>query len=93
MTLGAPLTLTENGIASFTLPAGHPLTESNLRQMATRHGEFACIAEADERSDEQRAADLASQQARLDEIFSRADLERHPALAGLYAAVQRYRSA
>jgi len=91
MVLGAPLAVAEHGVTNFTLPAGHVLTDSNLRQIALRHGEFACIAEDDPRSDEAREAERAHHQSRLDTIFSRADRSK-PAIAGLYAAVLAYRS-
>ncbi|MCE1241413.1 MAG: hypothetical protein LWW83_15980 [Azonexaceae bacterium] len=91
MVLGAPLALAEHGITNFTLPAGHELTETSIRQIAMRHGEFLCIVEDDPRSDEEREADLLQHKARLDRIFSQANLE-HPALDGLYRAVLAYRS-
>jgi len=91
MVLGASLTIAENGVTNFTLPAGHVLTDSNLRQIVRRHGEFACVAEEDTRSDEVREAEYAHLQSRLDTIFSRADRSK-PAIAGLYAAVLAYRS-
>lgn len=91
MVLGAPLTIAEHGVTNFFLPAEHELTESNIRQIALRNGEFVCINEVDERSDEVRAAELAAVQQRLDKIFSLADLSR-PAMAGLRAAVMAYRS-
>lgn len=91
MVLGAPLTIAEHGIANFSLPAGHVLTESNIRQMAVRRGEFACIAVDDPRSDEERAAEQAALTERLEHIFQVAD-RANPAIAGLYAAVLAYRS-
>jgi len=91
MVLGAPLTIAEHGVTNFALPAGHVLTDSNLQQIVRRHGEFACIAEDDPRSDEVREAEQVHRQERLDTIFSRADRSK-PAVAGLYAAVLAYRS-
>ena len=91
MVLGAPLTIAEHGVTNFALPAGHVLTDSNLRQIVQRHGEFACITEDDPRSDEMRAAERVHCQSRLDTIFSRADRSK-PAIARLYAAVLDYRS-
>jgi hypothetical protein len=91
MVLGAPLTIAEHGVTNFSLPAGQELTESNLRQIALRHGEFACIQEDDPRTDAQRAAELAEHQTRLAKIFARADMSR-PMLAGLHDAVLAYRS-
>lgn len=91
MELGAPLTIAEHGVTNFTLPAGQVLTDTNLRQIAMRHGEFVCVLEDDPRSDAERAADRLASEARLAKIFADADLSR-PALAGLYAAVLAYRS-
>lgn len=91
MVLGASLTIAEHGVTNFALPAGQVLTEDNLRQIALRHGEFACIAEDDPRSDEACAAERAQHEARLQRIFANADLDQ-PAVAGLYAAVLAYRS-
>jgi len=91
MVLGASLTIAEHGVTNFALPAGHVLTEDNLCQIARRGGEFACIAEEDPRSDEDRAAEQAANAAQLQRIFANADMER-PAVAGLYAAVLAYRS-
>lgn len=91
MVLGATLQLAVSGVANFTLPEGHTLTESNIRQIALRHGEFVCIAEEDLRSEEAYMADLAIIKSRLEQIFSRAD-RSHPSIAGLHAAVLAYRS-
>jgi hypothetical protein len=91
MVLGDALKIAVNGVANFTLPEGHTLTESNIRQIALRHGEFVCIGEEDLRSEESYMADLSIIEHRLDQIFSRADRSQ-PAIAGLYAAVLAYRS-
>ena len=91
MVLGAPLTIAEHGVTNFSLPAGHVLTEQNIRQIALRHGEFVCIAVPETRSDAECAEALAQAQARLDVIFSLVDRHR-PAIAGLYKAVLAYRS-
>ncbi len=90
MVLGAPLTLTEKGVISFSLPVGHVLTESNLQQMRVRRAEFVCVQEADQRSDVERADAWAQAEERLQRIFRAADL-RQPALAGLYEAVRAFR--
>lgn len=90
MVLGAPLILTENGVISFSLPAGHVLTESNLQQMKVRHAEFVCVQEVDRRSDAERADAWAQAEARLQRIFRAADL-RQSAMAGLYEAVRAFR--
>lgn len=91
MILGAPLTIAEHGVVNFFLPAGHELTESNIRQIALRHGEFLCILEDDPRSDEECVAARRATEQRLAQIFSLADRSR-PAIAGLHAAVLAYRS-
>lgn len=90
MVLGAALILTEKGVISFNLPAGHELTESNLQQMRVRHAEFVCVQEVDQRSDAERAEAWAQAEARLQRIFRAADL-RQPTMAGLYEAVRAFR--
>lgn len=90
MLLGAALTLIEHGVVTFRLPAGHELTESNLRQLAVHHGEFVCIEETDTRSDDEREQQWAMDEARLARIFRLADLSQ-PALAGLYQAILNFR--
>lgn len=91
MVLGAPLALAEHGITNFTLPQGHVLTESSIRQIGMRHGEFLCVEEDDPRSDEEREAENLAHAARLDKIFALANREQ-PAVAALYQAVLNYRS-
>lgn len=90
MVLGSTLTLAEHGVSNFSLPAGTLLTESNIRQIALRHGEFVCVEEDDPREDEERAAEWIAATARLDRIFVNAD-RSNPAVAGLYEAVLAYR--
>ncbi len=90
MVLGAPLVIPEHGIISFTLPAGHALTESNLHQMSVRHAEYVCVQEEDGRTEEEREIVWTAREKRLQNIFRKADL-RQPALAGLYDAVRRFR--
>lgn len=91
MVLGAPLVIAEQGVTTFTLPAGHELTDSNMAQIAQRNGEWACIEDDDPRSDDERAADLVATQAHLDNLFAQTDRSQ-PANAALYAALLRYRS-
>lgn len=91
MVLGAPLLLTEHGVTTLTLPAGHELSETSLHQLYQRHAEYVCIVEDDPRTDEQRAADSEALNARLEAMFAATDRSQ-PAMAGLFAAVQRYRS-
>jgi hypothetical protein len=92
MVLGASLIIAEKSVISFSLPAGHVLTESNLQQMRVRQAEFVCVQEVDGRSDAERADAWAMTEARLRRIFRAADL-RQPAMASLYAAVRAYRRA
>lgn len=91
MVLGAPLVVAEMGVTTFTLPAGHQLTESNMAQIAQRNAEWACIEEVDERSDDERAACLQATQEHLDSLFAQADRSQ-PAIVALCDAVLRYRS-
>lgn len=91
MVLGAPLTITEQGVTTFTLPAGHLLTDSNMAQIAQRNAEWACVVEDDPRSDEERSGDTQAIQDRLDHLFAQSDRSQ-PAIAALYDAVLRYRS-
>lgn len=89
--LGAPVSLTSNGMLRFALPAGHALTEDNLRQMAIYGGEFVTVVEPDLRSDEQIAIDVANAARRLIEVFSGADLTKSP-MADLFDQILGYRS-
>lgn len=90
MVLGAPVALVEHGVIRFSLPAGHALTEANVRQLAVHRAEYVCIRDDDPRSDEEREREWAAAEQRLDHIFRKADLD-DPALAGLYQAVLAYR--
>lgn len=90
MVLGAPLVLAERGVIRFSLPAGHGLTEANLRQLAVHQAEFVCIQEIDDRSDQQREQEIAAHERRLARIFRTADLD-DPVVASLYNAVLAYR--
>lgn len=90
MVLGAPLVLADRGVIRFALPAGHGLTEANLRQLAVHQAQFVCIQEEDSRSDEERAEEIADHERRLARIFRSADFNE-PALAGLYSAVVAFR--
>lgn len=90
MVLGAPVVLPEHGVSDFSLPAGHTLTDSNIHQMAVRHAEFICIELPDERTPEEREAEWAMNEMRLQQIFRAADLE-DPTMARLYQAVLTFR--
>jgi hypothetical protein len=82
MVLGEPVALRERLVIRFSLPAGHVLTEGNLRNMAAHRAEFLCIAVPDERSAAEVAADAAAAQQRLTRIFEGADLNE-PVMARL----------
>lgn len=90
MILGAPIVLSEHGITSFSLPAGHELTETNLRQMAVRHAEFVCVQVPDERSEEERNGEWKMAEQRLRHIFRAVDLH-DPVISRLYEAVVAFR--
>lgn len=91
MVLGEAITLTDRHVLRFSLPAGHTLTETNLRQLAVHHAEFVCVALPDQRSEEQIALDVAAAAARVKDIFAGGDLSQ-PALAALYERVLAYRT-
>ena len=91
MVLGAPLTLVERNIVRFSLPAGHELTESNLRQLASHHAEFVCIVTPDSRTADEIAIESAAAAARVMHIFEGADLSQ-PVMAALFDRVLAYRS-
>lgn len=90
MILGAPLVLSEHGISNFSLPAGHSLTETNLRQMAVRHAEFVCVQQNDERSDAEREAERKADELRLRHIFRASNFD-NPVMSRLYEAVLAFR--
>ncbi len=92
MVLGAPLNISgPNGIVRFSLPAGHTLTEDNLHQLVTHHGEYLLVLEPDNRSDEQVALDAMLAARRVMEIFQGASLDE-PLMASLFDCVLTYRS-
>ncbi len=91
MVLGAPLTIAEHGVTNFSLPAGHVISASSLRQILQRHGEYLCIAEDDPRTEEEIREDRKTVEARVNRIFSGADLSQ-PNMAAFRAAVLAYRS-
>lgn len=90
MVLGTQLVVAEHGVIRFSLPAGHALTEANLRQLAIHQAEFVCIQEEDARTDDEREREWAAHEERLARIFRSADMN-DPAVAGLYNAVLAYR--
>lgn len=91
MVLGAPLTLSSNGIRRVSLPAAHTLTDDNLIQLARHGAEFMTIVEPDNRSDEQVAEDAAAAARRTLAIFKGADLSV-PIMLALFDQVLGFRS-
>jgi hypothetical protein len=91
MELGAPINLASHGMLRVALPAGHALTEDNLRQLAIYGGEFITVVVEDRRSDEQVAIEAATAARRLMEIFSGADVTKSP-MAELFDQILAYRS-
>ena len=91
MVLGAPLTITENGVRTYSLPAGHVLTETNLHQISIRHAEFVCVQQSDERTPEERENQRLAAEIRLKHIF-RAASKDNPAMVRLYDSIFAYRS-
>ncbi len=92
MVLAVPASATSHGILRFSLPAGHALTEDNLRQLLTHRVEFVFVAIPDPRSDEEVAVDAALSARRAIEIFAGADLT-DPNMAALFDQVLVHRSA
>lgn len=92
MVLGAPVSVSSNRFMVLSLPAGHQLTSDNLNQLVAHHAEFIYVAEPDNRSDEEVAADAALSAHRVLQIFSGADLA-DPNVATLFDQVLLYRSA
>ena len=92
MVLGMPVRVARHGQVRFSLPAGHTLTEDNLRQLTAHRAEFIFIAEPDRRSDEEVAIDAARAAHRVMDIFAVADLS-DPTMAALFDQVLGYRSA
>jgi len=90
MVLGRSISITARGLLSFSLGAGTCLTEDSIHQILAHHAECVCIATPDSRSPEQRAAEIAQQEMRLQEIFQHAD--DAPATQALLAALRHYRS-
>lgn len=92
MLLARPLTLVEHEVVTYTLPAGHVLTEENLHQLASHHSVGALVQQEIERTDEEHQAHIQRQSARLHRIFRHADLTA-PQAQALVAALLAHRSA
>lgn len=92
MALGAPVNVVTSGVMRFSLPAGHKLTEDNLRQLTIHRAEYIFVAEPDTRSDAKVAEDAALAARRLMQIFENADLS-DGTTAALFDQVLAFRSA
>lgn len=92
MALAQALTLVEHGIVTYSLPAGHVLTQENLHQLASHHAVCVRVEQQDTRTDTQREADTARQVGRLKMIFRHADLDA-PESQALLQALLAHRSA
>jgi hypothetical protein len=92
MVLGAPANAVSGGSMSFSLPAGHALTEENLHQLLAHHVEFIFVLMPDARTDEQVAIDAAMAARRVIKIFDTADFS-DANTAALFDQVLGYRSA
>jgi hypothetical protein len=92
MLLGAPADAVSGGAMSFSLPAGHTLTDDNLHHLLAHCVEFIFVDEPDTRADEEVAADAARVAGRLLRIFDGAD-HSDPNLSALFEQVLRYRNA
>lgn len=90
MTLHAPLRIAKNGVLRFSLPQDHVLTADNLRQLAIHQAEFVPIRVEDARSEEKQLRESAMLEARLNQIFSAADLQK-PVMAKFFNAVLAYK--
>lgn len=92
MTLHAPLRIAKNGVLRFSLPQDLVLTADNLHQLAIHQAEFVPIRVEDERSEEKQLRECAIQEARLNQIFSAANLQQ-PLMTEFFNAVLAYRKA
>jgi hypothetical protein len=89
--LGSAANAVVGGAVSFSLPAGHVLTEDNIRQLQVHKVEFIFVVCEDVRSDAQVAEDAAQAAARVLRVFADADLSV-PCMAALFDQVLAYRS-
>lgn len=92
MRLGAPVNVVTNGVMRFSLPAGHELTDDNLRQLTIHRAEYMFVAEPDTRTEAEVAEDAALAAHRVMEIFEGADLS-DATTATLFDQVLAFRSA
>jgi hypothetical protein len=73
------------------LPAGAVLTDENLHQLLAHQVEFVCVAEPEQRTQEEIDKHVEAVKARLDTVFATADRTASH-VAALYAQVLAYRS-
>jgi hypothetical protein len=92
MVLGSDANAVTGGAESFSLPAGHTLTDDNLHQMVAHQVEFVFVVKPDTRTDEQVAVDSAQAARRMIRIFEGADFS-DPNTAALFDQVLGFRSA
>lgn len=90
MVLHDSLRIVTNGVLRFSLPQDHVLTSDNLYQLSIHQAEFVPIRVEDERSEENQLRESAIIEARLNQIFSTADLQ-NPTMAKFFNAVLAYR--
>lgn len=92
MLLASEANAVRGGAHSFSLPAGHTLTEENLSQLRMHQVELLFVQVEDTRSAEQIAVDSAMAARRVIRIFDGADFS-DPNMAALFEQVLRFRSA
>lgn len=92
MVLATPANAVSGGAVSFSLPAGHALTDENLRQLQRHEVEFIFISTPDLRTDDQVAIDAATAARRIIGVFEGADFS-DANMATLFDQVLAYRSA
>lgn len=90
MVLAVPAVIAEHGVVTLRFPAGHVLTESNLRQLAVRHADFVCVEVEDKRSMDEREQEWDALEARLQQIFSHADRQQ-AVIGNLFSALLAWR--
>lgn len=91
MVLGAQADAVQGGSTSFNLPTGHRLTAENLQQMRAHKVEFVVISEADDRSDQEIANDVAQAARQALLVFKGADLGE-PTMACFFEQVWAFRN-
>lgn len=90
MVLAKPLMVAERGVVSFNLRAGETLSEPLIRQLLARRAEMVCIEAKDPRSEDERQAEIAQAEKRLEQIFQGAQ-PHSPTTRMLYELLLGYR--